>query len=463
MKINKNLLFTICLLIIVMTGIVGYSYINGDINSTSTITVTKYDCTQSNLYDRLACMSVMDNVKSKYVSSSTGINYSQVSSDTNGKGLYTFASSAGDTYPIYYYRGNINNNYVKFAGYCWQIVRTTDTGGTKLIYSGEPDGSGHCTATGTGKTAAQTLFNGTGSNSVSYIGYMLGPTYYIQSGSLSDTYLYGNDVNYITDSTDPDYGKYVLQDTTSDTSLLNTHHYTCYNDTGKCSTVSYMYLKGSTTGTHILLTGGDKIEDAVAKFTTNTNSSLAKQAVDNFFANYLIPNITALGHTYSDYLEDTIWCNNRDMETTAQTVELRNNGFLPDGGNLSYATYQNGYRMSQGKINLKCPNKNDSFTKTETTEGNGKLTYPSALITVDEAYLAGKDTADNYLMIGENTWTMSPYRINGQSSIYILAEGNGISGHHVHYTDYIRPMISLNHSQVIASGIGTQDNPYIIN
>ena len=115
MKINKNLLFTFCLLIIVMTGIVGYSYINGDINSTSTITVTKYDCPKSNLYDRLACMSVMDNVKSKYVTSSTGIKYSQVTSDTNGKGLYTFSSSTGDTYPIYYYRGNINNNYVKFA------------------------------------------------------------------------------------------------------------------------------------------------------------------------------------------------------------------------------------------------------------------------------------------------------------------------------------------------------------
>ena len=119
--------------------------------------------------------------------------------------------------------------------------------------------------------------------------------------------------------------------------------------------------------------------------------------------------------------------------------------------------------MSQGNINLNCPTKRDSFTKTETTKGNGKLSYPAGLLTADEAYLAGKDTADNYLMIGKNTWTMSPYRINGQSSIYILAESNGISGHHVHYTDYVRPMISLNHSQVIASGIGTQDNPYIIN
>ena len=115
MKINKNLLFTISLLTIVISGIVGYSYLNSDINSTSNVTINKYSCNQANLYDRLACMSVMDNVKSKYVSSSTGINFSTISSDTNGKGIYTFSSTAGDEYPIYYYRGEVDNNNVKFV------------------------------------------------------------------------------------------------------------------------------------------------------------------------------------------------------------------------------------------------------------------------------------------------------------------------------------------------------------
>ena len=68
----------------------------------------------------------------------TNINFSQVSSDTNGKGVYRFAGTENNAYPIYYYRGDINNNNVKFANKCWKIVRTTETGGVKLIYSGVP-------------------------------------------------------------------------------------------------------------------------------------------------------------------------------------------------------------------------------------------------------------------------------------------------------------------------------------
>ena len=37
---------------------------------------------------------------------------------------------------IYYYTGNVENNNVLFANYCWKIVRTTDTGGVKMVYNG---------------------------------------------------------------------------------------------------------------------------------------------------------------------------------------------------------------------------------------------------------------------------------------------------------------------------------------
>ena len=68
----------------------------------------------------------------------TTIDFSQVSSDTNGKGVYRFPGTENNTYPVYYYRGDIDNNHVKFANFCWKIVRTTDTGGVKLIYDGVP-------------------------------------------------------------------------------------------------------------------------------------------------------------------------------------------------------------------------------------------------------------------------------------------------------------------------------------
>ena len=39
---------------------------------------------------------------------------------------------------VYYYNGAVENNNVLFADKCWKIVRTTDTGGVKMIYSGVP-------------------------------------------------------------------------------------------------------------------------------------------------------------------------------------------------------------------------------------------------------------------------------------------------------------------------------------
>ena len=51
-------------------------------------------------------------------------------------GLYT--GEGADTYanPVYYYKDNVENNNVLFGGFCWKIVRTTETGGVKLVYNG---------------------------------------------------------------------------------------------------------------------------------------------------------------------------------------------------------------------------------------------------------------------------------------------------------------------------------------
>ena len=66
----------------------------------------------------------------------TRIDFSATSSATNGQGLYLFQQSEHDTNPIYYYRGNVSNNNVLFGDVCWKIVRTTETGGVKMIYNG---------------------------------------------------------------------------------------------------------------------------------------------------------------------------------------------------------------------------------------------------------------------------------------------------------------------------------------
>jgi len=79
---------------------------------------------------------------------------------TAGTYATTYSGTSNDTYgetgtkTIYYVKPAttddvstlLNKINVKFAGYCWQILRTTDTGGIKLIYNGDPDANGHCKA-----------------------------------------------------------------------------------------------------------------------------------------------------------------------------------------------------------------------------------------------------------------------------------------------------------------------------
>ena len=91
------------------------------------------------LYDKLNETAVLDSINSEFVSKETGIDFSEVSSDTNGKGLYKMTSSTNNRFPILYYRGDIDNNYVIYAGYCWNIIRTTETGGIKIMYAGVPE------------------------------------------------------------------------------------------------------------------------------------------------------------------------------------------------------------------------------------------------------------------------------------------------------------------------------------
>ena len=93
---------------------------------------------EETLYDVMQASAVMDNIASEFVTSETGIDFSQASSGTNGKGLYKLSSTAEDKYPVVYYRGAVQDNNVLFGGFCWKAVRTTETGGVKLIYNGEP-------------------------------------------------------------------------------------------------------------------------------------------------------------------------------------------------------------------------------------------------------------------------------------------------------------------------------------
>ena len=54
--------------------------------------------------------------------------------ESHEKGIYETTDYDGN--PTYYYRGAVTNNYVKFAGYYWRIIRINSNGSIRMIYDG---------------------------------------------------------------------------------------------------------------------------------------------------------------------------------------------------------------------------------------------------------------------------------------------------------------------------------------
>ena len=95
----------------------------------------------------------------------------QATSNSN-KLYYTNYSENGRRIFLYYGDNTLNNN-VLFGGYCWKIIRTTETAGLKMIYNGVPT-NGACTnATGDAATIGNSVFN-TNASYNAYVGYMYG-------------------------------------------------------------------------------------------------------------------------------------------------------------------------------------------------------------------------------------------------------------------------------------------------
>ena len=85
---------------------------------------------------------------------------------------YRGLDSSTYKYDVYYYRGEVTNNNVLFGGFCWKMVRTTDTGGVKMIYNGVPDTNGGCNNTGESSALDSTTEFNKEAESLAYLGYM---------------------------------------------------------------------------------------------------------------------------------------------------------------------------------------------------------------------------------------------------------------------------------------------------
>ena len=288
---------------------------------------------------------------------------------TNG-----YLCKAKDAYgDSYYYRGNVTNNYVKFADKYWRIVRINGDGTVRVIYDGT---SAHANGEASADRQIGTSAFNSSYNDNAYVGYM--------------------------------YGK----------------------------------------------TGASTYADAHA----NTNNSTIKTYIDDWYKTNIV------GTTNEQYLADNIFCNDRSM--------AGNNSGTGAGTSVTYYRWYNGpwesenYSKYNKKMMLTCSQKNDAFTVSDTTNGNGALTYPVGLLSTDEIALAGGWNAANsgyYLYSGQVWWASSPSLFDGiyASVRRVDSDGNADDFNHVSSVIGVRPVFNLK-AEVLLQGSGTAEDPYRI-
>lgn len=381
----------------------------------------------------------------------TNVNFgSSTGLDTVNNTTYTRNGTQSNEYPIYYYRGNVTANNVIFGDFCWKIVRTTATGGVKLIYNGVPAEDGSCNNTGTASQIGTSTFNES-YLSFAYHGYMYGEVYEVASREMTDgeEIMYGVGVDYTGDT-------YTLTDTFSTSDWTNdqdiigaSYYYTCFNSSGTCDEVYYINHLSKKSINYITLTSGNDLVSGLVRMLRNQNSSIVKQAVDNWYLN----NMT----NYTSILENEKWCSDRNAYFGGWSLNPSNR-MLTD-------TYYGAYKRNSIDYG---PSLDCSAANNMLYVGNG-LTYPVALLTADELTLAGTGytgySNESFLYTGEHWWTMTPWSFSSNMAYNAVVSGGSAK---LSYSSVgiislgVRPAISLIPELRIVDGDGSVSSPYHI-
>ena len=305
------------------------------------------------------------------------------------------------------------------------------------------------------KTTRLTSARGTGYNTVYtsdntktlYTGTENGTTVYYFAGNATDNW-----VKFGKNASNQDLYWRIIR-TNSDGSVRLLYHGTsttatnAYIGTSKFNNsynniayVSYMY--GST--------------GSIANARTNqTNSSTIKTAIDNWYKDNLNTN-------YGKYLSTTaVYCNDRT--------------YTVSGSDTLFGARTRLYTNKTPTYD--CAATEDKFTVDSST-GNGKLTYPIALMTADEVSYAGGlwgTNAQTWYYYnsakGSSTgeqwwWLLSPASGNGSYAYVFFVVGSSnpgfLSSTYVSHTYGVRPAVSLKSCVKTSGGDGSASAPYTI-
>ena len=406
---------------------------------------------------------------------------------TNG-----YLCSAPDDYGTsYYYRGNVENNWVKFGGFYWRILRINGDGSIRMIYAGD------ASVIDALPNKSDVLKNGYNDEDTDYT--QIGTSYYnyywkknnvrestnsyVYYDNAGVGYMYGNrdgivegSTKYSTSTHNADTTRYYAQSYSynaetdcftlvdpigvlgSDMSEDYVGWYT-FNNTSVSSSNSYVYKVTSVSVSANATIGYAYVRygtTSMEKAQINTNDSTIKTYLDSWYKT----NIEDKG--LSSYISDTLFCNDRSL------YSITSSGY----SNLGYGVEKTAYRWywesysSSSELTLSCAQQNDRFTVTDEVIGNGDLIYPIGLITTGEVYLAGGYSTTNYgyyLYTGNYYWTMSSNDFNGYYALVRRVNSSGDASHsdYVDNSYGVRPVINLKAAS-LKLGDGSAGNPYIV-
>ena len=366
----------------------------------------------------------------------TRSDFSSVFTETNDKIYTTNKTEDGST--VYYYAGNTTHNWVKFGKY------------TSDWYS--------CSYT----------------SNISTIG-----GYYTMGTSCSYDENASQYTTKLASKNDDIYWKIIRTNEDGSVRLL-------YSGNTPDTTKGYIGMSKYSGADYVLYTGYMYgTTGSLANNRLNTNSSTIKQNVDSWYKTNLY------NSDYNNYVSKTaIYCNDRSVGSGEWRDEYVSG---EDDVNFRYAS---DLRIRVGKSpSYKCGvNANndlienvqsveDKFSVSTTNGGNSKLTYPIALMTIDEVAFAGgvyyTNLASHYAWYfsnstgGSNTqtswWTMTPYYSNTVNRVWLIdSNGDGyqtygkITETNINYAMGVRPVISLKSCVKYSSGDGSSTNPYTV-
>ena len=285
----------------------------------------------------------------------------------------------------------------------------------------------------------------TGSDSPAYTGYMYNTVFSTEYAREITINGYGN-VKY-SHSFSWDGEKYTLSDdgasfigASSIYGSIGNRHYTCWNESGICNELSYVY-QGPTIYYYLILRDGNSIESALEKMLysndVNKYNSATKAYLDSWYKQKMT-NVTS-------YLEDTTWCANRTIESL--------NTFDINSTHVSGGLY---FNRNKETTDLTCPNVTDQFRMNNTL---AKLDYPVGLLTLPEVNLMGSEYRNLGYIYGINNVHSFNYRT---VKVYSVTNLDISSSRNVNDSQTIIPAVSLKSDTRYTMGDGSAENPYII-